>query len=347
MKKFIALVCIAFMLVGCTASAPKEVLRVFNWGSYMDPQLITDFEAEYGVEVVYEEFDSNESMYLKVENDGKYDVLVPTDYMVQRLREEGKLQKLDYSKIPNYEAILSSLKGRGLDPDEAYTVPYFWGNVGIVYDKTKVDSADIEAEGWDIFKDPNYANRVFFLDSERDAFMVALKSLGYSLNSTDPAELEEAYNWLQEMDNATMPIYVRDEMIDNMINGVKDIGLMYSGDASYALASNENLAYYVPEEGTNLWIDAMVIPVDAPNVDLAHTWINFIASQESALRITESVGYTSTRQDVIDIVTEAGGIYEGIESYIIRDDNEKDESYRFDTETRQILADYWQRVKIN
>lgn len=348
MKKFGAILLVLLVLVGCSSGKSEtQKLYVFNWGSYIDETLITEFEKEHNVKIVYELFDSNESMYLKVAQSSIYDVLVPTDYMIERLIKEDRLKLLDYSKLPNYDDALDSLKGRAMDPTSEYTAPYFWGNVGIVYDKTAVALEDLESQGWNILKNPKYADNIFVLDSERDVFMMALKSLGYSMNTTDTKQLEEAYNWLLEMNTTTRPVYQRDEIIDSMVSGVKDIATMYSGDATYVLSQDENLAFYVPTEGTNSWMDAMVITKDSKNVELAHEWINFVLSKESQLRITEEVGYTSSRQDVIDEVTAVGGTYEGIESYINRQNYALDENYNFDDATRAILADMWLRVKAN
>ena len=348
-KKNVAVIMTLLVLVGCSSAnntdGSQKTLKVFNWGSYIEPSLVKEFEDKFNAKVVYEVFDSNESMYIKVESDPTYDVLFPTDYMIERLRLEDKLEKLDYSKIPNYKETLDTVKGRAMDPNEEYTAPYFWGSVGIVYDKTKVTLEELESQGWLIFKNPKYAHQIFFLDSERDAFMVATKSLGYSMNTTNEAELKEAYEWLVDMDKITHPIYNRDEIIDNMVAGVKPLATMYSGDATYVLAENPNLAFYLPKEGTNQWMDAMVIPKGAKNIDLAHEWINFVLDKDNQKRITEEIGYTSSRQDVIDEVTTVGGKFEGIESYSTRTNYEKDENYRFDEKTRVILADLWQRAK--
>lgn len=348
MKKITIVFIALLVLAGCAnKNTTKQELRVYNWGSYIDESLITEFEKEFDAKVIYDKFDSNEAMYIKVASEDSYDVLYPTDYMIERLRVEDRLQKLDYSKIPNYTATLDSLKGRAMDPTAEYTAGYFWGNVGIVYDKTKVSITDLEQQGWNIFKNENYKDQIFFLDSERDAFMVALKALGYSMNTTSESELQEAFDWLKDMNQKTRPVYIRDEMIDSMVSGVKPIGTMYSGDATYVLSENENMAFYVPTQGTNSWMDAMVITKNAKNVDLAHEWINFILSKESQQRITEEIGYTSARQDVIDIVTGIDGAFNGIDSYETRQNFNLDENYRFDDVTRVTMADYWVKVKSN
>ncbi|QIK69391.1 ABC transporter substrate-binding protein [Erysipelothrix sp. HDW6C] len=347
MKKLAVALLALFILVGCGSGSgeAKQELRVFNWGEYIDESLITEFEKEFNVKVIYDKFESNEAMYTKLQDGSKYDILVPSDYMTQRMREEGLLQKVDYSKVPNYENVLPNLKGRHMDPTNEYTVPYFWGNVGILYNKNNVDVADLESQGWNILMNEKYKGKLYFYDSERDAFMIALKAHGYSMNTTDPAELEVAYNWLVDMRKTMDAIYVTDEVIDGMATGVKDMAVMYSGDANYVLSENPDMAFYSPAEGTNTWVDAMVIPANAPNPELAHTWMNYMIDAESSKAITEAIGYTSPIQSVIDDVTGPGGTYEGIASYVTRTGYAKDEEFFYDADMKVILSDYWQRIK--
>lgn len=344
MKKILFATLVALLvLAGCSKSTTEE-LRVYNWGEYIDKSLIKEFEKENNVKVIYELFNSNELMYNKLQDGSKYDVIIPSDYMTERMREEGLLQKIDFAKVPNAEKVIPTLKNRHMDPTGEYTVPYFWGNVGIVYNKNTVDLSDLETQGWEILQNEKYKGKLFFYDSERDAFMIALKSLGFSMNSNNPEELEQAYNWLVEMRKNMDPVYATDDAIDNMVNGIKDIAIMYSGDANYIISQNEEMAYYVPKEGTNQWVDAMVIPVNAENPDMAHKWINFMLDDASSLAITEEVGYTSPIQSVIDEVTGAGGAYEGIESYVPRVGYEKDEEFFHDMALKVIMNDYWQKI---
>ena len=346
MKRISAVLLAVLLLTACSSKPKeKETLRVFNWGNYIDPTLITDFEKEFNATVVYEQFDSNESMYLKFAQDQTYDILVPTDYMVQRLREEGLIQKLDYSKISNFKNVIPTLLNRDMDPKQEYTVPNFWGNVGIVYNKTRVQLQELEAKQWSIFQDSAYKDRAYFLDSERDAFMVALKNLGYSVNTTNKQELDQAAAWLNKMHQTVRPIYARVEIIDAMISGIRDITTMYSGDASFMLASNKDLGYYVPTEGTDVWMDAMVIPTKAPNPNLAHQWIDFMLRHDSAIRVSKTVGYTSAVQSAVDELSSKTGPYAEVESFLTRLGYDKDESYAYDATTRQVLADLWLRVK--
>lgn len=346
MKKIlVALLASLLVLTGCGAKEPKEELRVYNWGEYIDESLIPEFENKYNVRVIYEKFLSNEQMYNKLQDGSKFDVIVPSDYTTQRMREEGMLQKIDYSKITNYENIIPSLKGRHMDPNNEYSVPYFWGNVGILYNKNTVDRNDLETQGWNILMNEKYKGKLFFYDSERDAFMIALKAQGFSMNTTKEDELKKANDWLIEMKQTMDPVYGTDEIIDQMIGGAKDIAVMYSGDANAILLENPDMDFYSPSEGTNTWVDAMVIPNDAPNPDLAHKWIDFMISEEVSKRITEEIGYTSPIQSVIDDVTGPDGAFNGIDSYVTRTGYDKDEEFFYDQEMKVILSDYWQRIK--
>ena len=350
-----ALVCMALIIgifavnmrgAGTARPFEGQTLHIYNWGEYTGENIIGDFEEETGATVVMENFDSNEQMYIKVANGESYDILVPSDYMIQRLIEEDCLQKLDKSKLDCFDKLSDAVLGLPYDPDNDYSVPYFWGTVGIVYDKTKVDLEDLEREGFNIFLDEKYKGDVYLYDSERDSFMMALKALGYSMNTENEAELQEAYDWLVQCVETMDTEIVTDEIIDNMAQGRKALGLIYSGDASYVMAENENMGYYMPESGTNLWSDAMVIPKNAKNPELAHAFINYASDYDGAYDNSSYVGYTSANQEVMDVLSGEGGDYEGINAYIPRTDNENDEVFVYNEDTKKIISDLWSRVKI-
>lgn len=357
-KKWVPAVAVCCILVIAVAALQRggitgkdrpfegQTLHIYNWGEYTGENIIGDFEEETGATVVMENFDSNEQMYIKVANGESYDILVPSDYMIQRLSEEDYLQKLDKSKLDCFDKLSDAVLGLPYDPNNDYSVPYFWGTVGIVYDKTKVDIEDLEREGYNIFLDQKYKGDVYLYDSERDSFMMALKALGYSMNTENEAELNEAYEWLVECVETMDTEIVTDEIIDNMAQGRKALGLIYSGDASYVMAENEDMGYFMPETGTNIWSDAMVIPKNAKNPDLAHVFINYASDYDGAYDNSSYVGYTSANQEVLDDLSGEGGDYEGIDAYIPRTDNENDEVFEYNADTKKIISDLWSRVKI-
>ncbi len=323
-----------------------QTLHVYNWGEYTGENIISNFEEMTGAKVVMEIFDSNEQMYIKVANGESYDILVPSDYMIERLIQEDLLQKLDQSKLNCLDNLAEGVKGLPYDPNNEYSIPYFWGTVGIVYDKTKVSEEDLKNEGFNIFLDTKYKGDIYLYDSERDSFMMALKALGYSMNTKDEGELQDAYDWLVQCVETMEPEIVTDEIIDNMAQGRKALGLIYSGDATYVMSENENMGYYMPETGTNLWSDAMVIPKNAKNVDLAHEFINYIASYEGSMDNSSFVGYTSSNQAVMDDLSGPDGEFEGVNAYIPRTDNPNDEVFKFDDETRKIISELFSKVKV-
>ena len=323
-----------------------QTLHFYTGGEYTGENIIGNFEEETGAKVVMETFDSNEQMYIKVANGESFDILVPSDYMIQRLIQEGYLQKLDRSELSGLDNLTDSVKNLPYDPENEYSVPYFWGTVGIVYDSTKVDMEDLEREGFNIFLDEKYRGDIYLYDSERDSFMMALKALGYSMNTTDEDELQQAYDWLVRCVQTMDPEIVTDEIIDNMAQGRKALGLIYSGDATYVMSENEDMGYYLPETGTNLWSDAMVIPANAENPELAHAFINYVCEYDGAYDNSSFVGYTSANEEVMEVLSGEGGEFEGINAYLPRTDNDKDEVFEYNEDTRKIISNLWSRVKI-
>ena len=331
---------------GGNSSAPYagETLYIYLPGEYIDEEVVAAFEEETGASVIMENFDSNEQMYIKVANGESYDLLIPSDYMIQRLIEEGYLQKLDQEKLTCFDSMNSFIQDWAYDPGNEYSVPYFWGTVGIVYDKTKVDISDLEKEGYAIFLNEKYKDDVYLYDSEQDSFMMALKNLGYSMNTASEEELNAAYEWLVQCVQTMETEIVTDEIIDNMAQARKALGLMYSGDATYIMSENEDIGFYLPEEGTNLWADAMVVPKNAENVELAYEFMNFISEYDSAYANSSYVGYTSPNEEVMNDLYD--GDFEGINAYIPRTDNENDEIFEYNESTRKIISNLWSKVKI-
>lgn len=324
-----------------------QTLHVYNWGEYTGENIISGFEELTGAKAIMDNFDSNEQMYIKVANGDAYDVLVPSDYMIQRMMQEKMLQKLEpETRKECLGELVDAIKGLPYDPKNEYSIPYFWGTVGIVYDKTKVSEEDLEKDGWDIFLDQKFKGDIYLYDSERDSFMMALKALGYSMNTTSQDELNAAYNWLIQCVQTMDPEIVTDEIIDNMAQARKALGLIYSGDAAYVMSENENMGFYMPKSGTNLWSDAMVIPKNAKNPKLANEFIRYITSYDAAMDNSSYVGYTSPNKEVTEELGGKGGDYDGINAYTPRAGYDKDEVFQYDETTRKIIADLWSRVKV-
>lgn len=324
-----------------------QTLHVYNWGEYTGENIISGFEELTGAKVIMDNFDSNEQMYIKVANGDAYDVLVPSDYMIQRMMQENMLQKLEpETRKECLSELTDAIKGLPYDPKNEYSIPYFWGTVGIVYDKTKVSKEDLENEGWNIFLDQKYKGDIYLYDSERDSFMMALKALGYSMNTTSEEELNEAYNWLVNCVQTMDPEIVTDEIIDNMAQARKALGLIYSGDAAYVMTENDKMGFYMPKSGTNLWSDAMVIPKNAKNPKLANEFVRYITSYDAAMDNSSYVGYTSPNKEVMEELGGKGGDYDGINAYTPRAGYDKDEVFQYDEATRKIIADLWSRVKV-
>lgn len=325
-----------------------ETLYIYLPGEYMGEEIIPNFEAQTGARVIVENFDSNEQMYIKVTNGESYDIIIPSDYMIERLLGEGYLQKLDQSKLTCWEDLNPEVMGQPYDPNNEYCVSYFWGTVGIVYDKTIVDEKDLEEQGYGIFLNQKYKGDIYLYDSERDSFMMALKDLGYSMNTESEAELKEAYDWLVKCVQTMEPEIVTDEIIDNMAQGRKALGLCYSGDATYIMSENENMGFYMPEEGTNRWYDSMVIPKNAESIELAHLFMNYISSYDAAYANSDYVGYTSPNLAAAEALSseEEEGSYAGINAYLPRTDHPMDEVFVFNEDTKKIMGELWSKVKI-
>ena len=276
---------------------------VYNWGEYIDPEIIDLFEEETGIDVIYEEFETNEIMYPKIQSGAiAYDVVCPSDYMIQRMIENDLLAEINYDHIPNLKYIGDNYMkmSRQFDPENKYSVPYLWGTVGILYNKKMVDEP---VDSWGILWDKKYEDSILMQDSVRDAFAVALKYLGYSLNSTDLDELEAAKNLLIEQ-KPLVQAYVIDQVRDKMIGGEAALGVIYSGEALYCQQENPDLDYVIPKEGTNIWIDSWVIPKNAKNVENAEAFINFLCRPDNAKMnfdyITYSIPNTAGRDLIED-----------------------------------------------
>ena len=323
----------------------SSVLKLYLPGEYLGEDVIANFESQYGVSVIVENFDSNEMMYTKLQAGDSYDVLIPSDYMIERLIRGNYLQPLDHALLPNLDNLADAVKNMDYDPDNTWSVPYFWGSVGLVYNTENVAPDVMEAEGWDILRDTDYAGRIYIYDSERDSFMMAFKALGYSMNTDDPDEIQAAYEWLREMNQTMSPVYVTDEVIDSMIGGYKDIAVVYSGDATVILDENEEMGFFMPDEGTNIWCDAMVIPANAENPLLAHEFINYFLTYEAAFDNSETVGYASPNAEVLEEMSSQEDLYAENDAYLPRSDYENDEMFHDNIVLQKELSKLWIKVK--
>ncbi len=278
----------------------NRVVNVCSWGEYLDMSLIEEFEAQTGITVNYKTTDSNETLYSLLENGGSdFDVVVPSDYMISQLIEEDWLQPLDYSKIPNFEKIADRFKNLSYDPENLYTVPYTWGTLGIIYNTTMVDEP---ITSWETMFSDAYAGNVILIDNPRDAIGMALYYLGYSVNTTDEAQIREAAALVS--DAWSSGVYqgkTMDGIFQIMEGGNAAIGTYYAGDYLTMLENNPDLAYVIPEEGSNWFVDAMCILKDAKNVDEAHEWINFIASTDANLRNMDYIWYASPNEEALEM----------------------------------------------
>ena len=349
MKKLLSLILSVFLLsslTGCLSNNYENgELYIYLPGEYLSDEVVEQFEYEYGIKVYVSTFDSNENMYTKLLGGTVYDILIPSDYMIERLIKEKMIQKLDKSLIPNMSVLDEQVLGMDFDPENDYSVPYFWGNAGICYDTTQIDAEDVESEGWEVMRNTKYKGMIYMYDSIRDAFMMAEKALGYSMNTEDENELNEAYEWLVQISKTMDPAFVTDEIIDGLSYGEKAMGFVYSGDAALIISENEDMAFWAPEEGTNYFVDAMVIHKDAKNVENAHKFINYIIDYDAAFENAIFVGYTSSNAEVLKDITMEGGDFEDNDAYIPREMNENDEVFHSNPEVLKIISELWLKVK--
>ena len=272
------------------------VVNVYNWGEYIDESVLTDFEEATGIKVNYQMYDSNETMYGKIAGGGAdYDVVIPSDYMIARMIEEDMLEPLNFDNIPNFADIDPELKNPAYDPENLYSVPYMWGLMGVIYNTTMVDEADIGS--WDLMWNEKYADDILTYDNSRDAIGIALKLLGYSYNTTDEAQITEAVDLLIQQ-KPLIQAYVMDEVFGKMEGGNAAIGTYYYGDFLTMQENNPDLAFYIPEEGTNIYVDAMCILKDAPNKANAEAFINYMCSTEAGLKNCEEIWYSTPLMSV-------------------------------------------------
>lgn len=333
-------------LTGCgkkTSSGKNGKLYVYNWGEYIDPDLIDQFEEETGIDVVYDMFETNEVMYAKMAQDSSsYDVICPSDYMINKMIQNDLVQEIDYSQVPNASNIGESYwkSSETFDPGNKYAVPYCWGTVGILYNKKMVTE---EVNSWDILWDEKYSGQILMQDSVRDALMIALIKNGYSCNTTDDSALEEAAQDLIDQ-KPLVQAYVVDQVRDKMIGNEAALGVIYSGEAIYTKQENPDLEYVVPDEGTNVWIDSWVISKNSKNVENAHKWINFMCRADVAYKNFEYITYSTPNEAAREMIED-----DAIKNSPIAFPDlskMKTEAYQYlGTDVERVYNDKWMEVK--
>lgn len=304
MKRFKILICLIISVVllgGCgkNKDIAGEKLYVYNWGEYIDESILKDFEKETGIKVIYETFTQNEDMYMRIKEGGSnYDVVVPSDYMIERMISEDMLMEMDMSKLSNFKNIGEDYLNMEYDPEQKYSVPYFWGTVGILYNKKMVKE---KPESWSVLWDKKYKDNIIMMDSTRDSIGIALIKDGYSMNSRNMKELEQAKKDLIEQKKIVMA-YLVDEIKSQMVNEEAALAPVYTGDAIVAMSENENLDYVIPKEGSNIWFDAMVIPKEAKNVENAYKFIDYVLRPEIGAKIAEYVEYSTPNTEAYKLL---------------------------------------------
>lgn len=350
---FLVVAGVCFTTYNHLAAGSSNELYVYNWGEYIDESVIEEFEAETGIKVTYDLFETNEEMYPVVEAGAvRYDVVCPSDYMIQKMAENGLLAEINFENIPNIKYIDPEYmeQSRGFDPENRYSVPYCWGTVGIIYNVERLEELGAPAPAsWADLWDERYAGEILMQDSVRDAFMVAQKSLGYSMNTVDPNELMEAKELLIEQ-KPLVQAYVVDQVRDKMLSGEAAIGVIYSGELLYlqeeaeALGLPYELKYVIPSEGTNIWIDSWVIPDHAQNKENAEKWIDFLCRPDIALRNFEYITYPTPNAGAFELLDEE--IRNNKEVYPDTDKLENCEVYQFlGTEADDLYGAFWKEIK--
>ena len=286
------------LFTGCGDNG-KKTLKVYNWGDYIDESVVDTFEKEYGINVVYDTFATNEDMYVKIKSGGSdYDVAIPSDYMIERMIKEDMLEKIDFNNIPNMKYIDKKFINLDYDPKNEYSVPYMWGTVGIIYNKTMVKDT---VDSWRILWNEKYSKQIFMLDSSRDSIGITLKMLGYPINTRDKQQLEDAKNALIEQKPLILS-YMGDDVKDAMIAGQAALAVVWSGDAVFMKRENPDLEYVIPKEGSNLWFDAAVILKGSKNKKEAEMFINYLCEPEIAFKNTDYIGYSTPHTKAMEML---------------------------------------------
>ncbi|WP_234121992.1 ABC transporter substrate-binding protein [Clostridium hydrogenum] len=296
----------ASVLSGCSLKPgfAKETINVFNWGEYIDPSIVKDFTKKTGIKVNYSTFSTNEEMYEKVKSGtNSYDLICPSDYMVDRMIKENLVQPMDFRNLLNYSNISSKYRNLSFDPNNKYSVPYMWGTIGIIYDKTQIKD---KIDSWNVLWNPKYKNKIFMSDDMRNSMGISLKRLGYSLNSKNTKQIAKATNALIKQKDKVKPVYIGDEIKDSLRNGEKPIGVIYSGDAAVLMKEKPGkFEYVIPKEGTNIWFDSWVIPKNARNKAAAEKFLNYLLDAKVNKKNVDYIGYGTPNRATYNLLSEA------------------------------------------
>lgn len=347
MKKKITaslLLLFSLFLMSCAQKKEEEALVILNYGKYIEPKVIEQFEEETGIHVKYEEYESPEEMYTKYKAGSiHYDLICTSDYMVEKLINEGEVLELDYDHIPLVSNINETYFefSQSFDPENKYSIPYFFGTLGILYDSTKVDASEVES--WDVLWEPKYKGSIIMENSVRDSFAPALRRLGHSINTTDEDELQEALTLLCDQKELVYS-YLVDSSADEMIAGNASMALIYSGEAAYAQDFNENLEYSVPKEGSNMWIDSWFIPKSSQHKENAELFLNFLCREDIAMQNFDYVWYATPNTKVFDALDEEVQT----DTTIFADEETLKNCeifHRLDEEGTQMYDYLWKRLK--
>lgn len=345
MKRLKILICLIIsisLLAGCgkDKEISREKLYVYNWGEYIDESILKDFEKETGIKVIYETFTQNEDMYMRIKEGGSsYDVVVPSDYMIERMISEDMLMEMDLSKLSNFKNIGEDYLNMEYDPEQKYSVPYFWGTVGILYNKKMVKE---KPQSWSVLWDKQYKDNIIMMDSTRDSIGIALIKDGYSMNSRNMNELNKAKKDLIEQKKIVMA-YLVDEIKSQMVNEEAALAPVYSGDAVVAMSENEDLDYVIPKEGSNIWFDAMVIPKEAKNVENAYKFIDYVLRPEVSAKNAEYVEYSTPNTEAYKLIEEDLSFKEVAYPDLSQYPNL--EVFKNPSDYNKIFTDIWAEVK--
>ena len=348
--KILVLILVSCLTFGCGAGGgdkKEEVVYVYSWGDYLDPEVLKIFEQETGVHVILDEYDTNESMFPRVaEGAVHYDVICPSDYMIQKLIDNDLIQPLDFAKLPDAKKNIGEeffKQAETFDPGNKYSVPYCWGTVGIIYDKTKVTDP---VDSWNILWNEKYAGQILMQDSARDALMIPLKLMGKSMNETDTTVLAQAQNMLKQQ-KPLVQAYVVDEVKEKLINSEAAMGVVFSGEALIILDENPNMAFAIPKEGTNFWIDGWVITKDSKNVDNAHKFIDFMCRPDIAVKNFDYLGYSTPNTAVRDLV-EDEAVKNSPIAFPSPEDYKGQETYQYlGNKMDEYYNNLWMQVKVD